>query len=664
MNYKTRISIVMIIIVFFTASIPLFSQVYGRLEVKNGGLYGRGVGRYVQLKGMSSHGLQWFPWCSTTVKYLARDWNCTVVRAAMYTKEGGYIDDPSVKYEVEKIVEAAIYNGIYVIIDWHVLNDHDPNIYKYEARAFFKEMAIKYGEYNHVIYEICNEPNGVTWSQIKDYADFVIPTIRYYDPDSVIICGTSTWNQDVDIAANDPLNYGNIVYALHFYSGTHGQALRDKADVAIGKGLPIFVSEWGTSDCMGSGGPYLTEADRWISWMGERGISWCNWSLCNKAESSAALNPGVSICGPWYSSDLSTSGSYIKSRIGEVSATMAPTPTPYSTPVPQGDNIAEDDFSSGTTSGGYGWSGSWTIGVEAGGAFSHDFHTSHYTSSPYSLNLEGDTYASREVNLSGASGVTLSFTYRLYGLESGDVAKVRIHDGSWKTLLEWTYGDDDGNWHSVTLDLSGLNMTSGFVVCFDADFSSTKDYFYFDDVVIREGESSSTPAPTATPAYTPAPTNPPSGYSIAQDDFSSGGLSGGSGWSGNWSIGAEAGGVLSYDFHTLHYTSAPYSLNLEGDTYASRPVNLADASGVTLSFNYRLYSLETGDVAKVRIFDGSWKTLKEWTVGDDDGNWHSVTLDLSGLNMTSGFVVCFDADFSSTKDYFYIDNVVITGGGA
>lgn len=68
---------------------------------------------------------------------------------------------------------------MYVIVDWHILSDGNPNSHKKEAKAFFKEMSKELKGYNNVIYEICNEPNnGTSWKEIKSYAKSVISTIR------------------------------------------------------------------------------------------------------------------------------------------------------------------------------------------------------------------------------------------------------------------------------------------------------------------------------------------------------------------------------------------------------------------------------------------------------------------------------------------------------
>lgn len=291
---------------------------YGQLQVKHGRLCDRS-GRPVQLKGVSSHDLKQSPFTENTVSNLVKDWHVSVVRAAMYTDSYGssYIREPEVKQTVKRIVDSAIRNDIYVVVDWHILQDGNPNRYRDEAKAFFEEMARTYGDSPHVIYEICNEPNGpgVTWREIKAYAEFIIPAIRAVDSDSIIIVGTDTWSQGVRAAAEAPLEFPNVLYALHFYAGTHRDALRRDASFALSRGLPIFASEWGLTDSTGKGELYVDEAQRWIAWMNEHEISWVNWSFSNADESSAALKPKVKLEGPWTDSDLNPSGRWIRKQL-------------------------------------------------------------------------------------------------------------------------------------------------------------------------------------------------------------------------------------------------------------------------------------------------------------------------------------------------------------
>ena len=264
----------------------------------------------ITLKGVSSHGLQWFNNLITdsNIKTL-KSWGSNVFRLAMYTKEGGYIDNKSIYDDLIKDVDMIIDNDMYVIIDWHILSDNNPNMYINESKEFFDKVSLKYKDTPNVIFEICNEPNGSTnYSDIKSYADQIIPIIRK-NSDAIILVGTPNWSQDVDSVIGNKLNYENIMYSLHFYAGTHTEYLREKASKAMNNGIPVFISEWGLSDASGNGGIYIDEANRWMNFINENNLSYINWSLADKNESSALLKPGGNEIND---NTLSESGKYIK----------------------------------------------------------------------------------------------------------------------------------------------------------------------------------------------------------------------------------------------------------------------------------------------------------------------------------------------------------------
>lgn len=274
-------------------------------------------GNPVILHGMSSHGIQWFPeFTSKAAIKTTSDYGANLFRVAMYTEGNGYITNKDkVKKQVIAAVDNAISLDMYVIIDWHILSDNNPNTYVAEAKIFFKEISEKYKDKPNVIYEICNEPNGgTTWDDIYKYANEVIPVIRKNSPKSIIICGTPTWSQDVDIVSKKKLPYSNVMYSFHFYAGTHKQSYRNKVKTALKAGTPVFVSEWGTCDASGNGGIDLSETKVWLDFLDENGISWANWSLCNKDESASALKPSASSKGGWRDSDFTQAGKYVFSR--------------------------------------------------------------------------------------------------------------------------------------------------------------------------------------------------------------------------------------------------------------------------------------------------------------------------------------------------------------
>lgn len=251
-------------------------------------------GAPVQLRGVSTHGLAWFPQYVNQDFFiqLRKDWGVNVVRLALYTAEyGGYCTDGN-KAQLEQLVidgvnyaEAA---DLYAVVDWHVLADLDPNVHIEDAKAFFDKMSAQFADKNNVIYEICNEPNGsTTWAQIKQYANTIIPIIRANDPDAVVVVGTPTWSQDVNDATADPLEFDNVMYTLHFYAASHQQELRNKLKTAVESGTPVFVTEFGICEASGDGAIDYQSADAWIELMDELDVSYICWNLSNKDETSA-----------------------------------------------------------------------------------------------------------------------------------------------------------------------------------------------------------------------------------------------------------------------------------------------------------------------------------------------------------------------------------------
>jgi endoglucanase len=263
---------------------------------------------------------------ANVVRWLKTDWKSNLVRAAMgVDDDGGFLQDPNGnRARVRTVVDAAIANDMYVIIDWH---SHHAENYRSNAIAFFQDMARTYGTRNHVIYEIYNEPLQISWSgTIKPYAQAVISAIRAIDPDNLIIVGTPTWSQDVDVAAADPIAGTNIAYTLHFYAGTHGQFLRDKAQTALNRGVALFVTEWGAVNADGNGAVNTSATNTWMDFLRARGISHANWATNDKAEGASALVPGASTSGGWPANQLTASGTLVKQIISGWGSTTPPPP--------------------------------------------------------------------------------------------------------------------------------------------------------------------------------------------------------------------------------------------------------------------------------------------------------------------------------------------------
>ncbi|GAA2504872.1 cellulase family glycosylhydrolase [Streptomyces gobitricini] len=281
--------------------------------------------RPIQLRGMSTHGIQWFSKCynNASLDALAKDWKSDLFRIAMYVQEGGYETDPAgFTSRVNSLVDMAEARGMYAMIDFHTLTPGDPNFNLERAKTFFASVAARNADKKNVIYEIANEPNGVSWATIKSYAEQVIPVIRAADPDAVIIVGTRGWSSlgvsdgsnETEII-NNPVNATNIMYAFHFYAASHKDNYRATVSRAATK-LPLFVTEFGTVTYTGGGAVDRASSVAWLDLLDQLKIGYANWTYSDANEGSAAFKPGT--CnGTDYSSAgvLTESGALLKSRV-------------------------------------------------------------------------------------------------------------------------------------------------------------------------------------------------------------------------------------------------------------------------------------------------------------------------------------------------------------
>ena len=280
------------------------------------------AGKAVQLRTVSTHGVQWFPAYVNKAAFqsLRDEWGINAVRLALYPREGGYLqgNQSLMDSKIEEGVQAAKELGMYVIIDWHVLS-YNPNEDIDAAKTFFKKYATKYKDYEHVIFEICNEPTGTPWyngsgNDLYTYCKSVSQVIRDCGNDSIIICGTNDWSQRVDEVATKPLKddgFENIMYSIHFYAATHYDNIKNNFKTAIASGTPVFASEFSACDASGNGGYDFDNADDWMQLFKENNVSYACWSLCNKAESASLLSSSCSKTSGWTASDLTENGVWL-----------------------------------------------------------------------------------------------------------------------------------------------------------------------------------------------------------------------------------------------------------------------------------------------------------------------------------------------------------------
>jgi hypothetical protein len=306
--------------------------------------------------------------------------------------------------------------------------------------------------------------------------------------------------------------------------------------------------------------------------------------------------------------------------------------------------IAWDDFESGDWSGGDGWLDDWTHSGEssvttAGSPFEGNYH----------LRMRGSSaLVSRPVDLSNQVGVHLRFWAKVESFEWGDTALCQIStDGEeWITLQTfdiWTGTE----YQLFDIDISSYEMTDTFWIRFDAEMSSSSDYFYVDklDLVWLLGY--------------------PTQY--AWEDFESGGWSGGGGWVDDWTHSGYSSVVWSWWWNPVAYEGW-YCLQLQGDRRSSnqgdvrRAVDLSEAEGVVrLKFYAKVNGFESNDNAVCQVSSNGyqWSTLFTWTNDQDDNNYYPYNFSLNAYELTDEFWIRFRNNSNGSNDYFYVDYIEI-----
>lgn len=310
MRFKIYILIILYIFSFFYINKAQPVKINGQLRIVGNELLNEN-NKIVVLKGVSLGWHNWWPrfYNKEIVSWLRDEWNCDVIRLAMGVEpNNGYLKNPNWSTSlIKEVIEAAIINDVYVIVDWH-----SHNIYKNEAKTFFSEIAKEYGKYPHIIYEIFNEPERISWDEVKNYSIEVIKEIRKYDEDNIILVGNPHWDQDIHIVADDPIiGFENIMYTVHFYAGSHKEFLRDRIEYALNKNIPIFISECGSMNYNGNGPIDYTEWDKWIKFISNHKLSWIAWSISDKDETCSMLNKTANSIGNWKDDDIKEWGKLV-----------------------------------------------------------------------------------------------------------------------------------------------------------------------------------------------------------------------------------------------------------------------------------------------------------------------------------------------------------------
>ena len=294
----------------------------GKLSVVGPDLVNQ-YGDKVQLYGLSTHGLQWFSKVVNfdTICEIQENFGNNIIRFALYTDENGYCDGSAAtkKMMLETLhrgIEIATDLGLYVIVDWHMVGaenvlDKNPLTYLEESKEFFSYMSEYYKDYDNILYEIMNEPNGTTtWADCKKYANEIIPLIRK-NTDAIVLVGNPKWTADLNSVMKDPLvGYNNIMYTYHFYAADHTSTTQ--VVKAYDSGFPVFISEFGFMDSSGDGNVSETNGEKWKKVLDARNISYVAWNISNSKGSASIFKYNTGNLADVSDSNLKVWGVYLK----------------------------------------------------------------------------------------------------------------------------------------------------------------------------------------------------------------------------------------------------------------------------------------------------------------------------------------------------------------
>ena len=240
---------------------------------------------------------------------LMKHYGANIVRLAMPIDDesdgGSYMSNKEVsKEKVKGFIDDAYAAGMYVMVDWHTLETNgkegNPLNQVNDSKDFFSEISsyAKQKDYNHILYELCNEPKCDSWETIKSYAEEVIPVILKNQPEAMIIVGTNNWCQDILEPLSNPISAykNNVLYSFHYYSCSHYYLLGNFRSAQ--HSIPVFVSEWSAVKFDGSG-PFCNQnSNEFIHACGTDNtpqlVSWCVWNWNKKGDDSSFITDG---CG-------------------------------------------------------------------------------------------------------------------------------------------------------------------------------------------------------------------------------------------------------------------------------------------------------------------------------------------------------------------------------
>ena len=229
-------------------------------------------GRHVILQGVNVPSLEWSArgeQVLRSAKVALVDWKANVLRVPVHDAywfgrgKGKETSNDAEAYRalVDDLVKITAGQGAWLILDLHLFGGPQAN-----AVEFWKDAAARYKNHPAVLFDLFNEPTGITWElwqkggprEVKDKKTGEVSTVQVVGMQALIDAARSTGAKNVVIASGMSYAYdlsgvlegkalsdggGNgLVYATHFYNWHRGW---DKKFLSLASRYPILVGEFG-----------------------------------------------------------------------------------------------------------------------------------------------------------------------------------------------------------------------------------------------------------------------------------------------------------------------------------------------------------------------------------------------------------------------------------
>jgi len=179
--------------------------------------------------------------------------------------------------------------GLYAIIDWHSIGNIEtgeapllPELYSHTEEMtveFWTQVASYFRDAPHVLFEVFNEPQGISPEDWQRKATELVAVIRKQGARQPAIVGGTDHGRDLAWVLVTPVEDKNVAYASHIYP-SHSESLWGIYFGRVAERYPVLITEWGfMGENLSAEQPYLngSAADygqALMSYLDERDIGW------------------------------------------------------------------------------------------------------------------------------------------------------------------------------------------------------------------------------------------------------------------------------------------------------------------------------------------------------------------------------------------------------